>query len=196
MRRTLPGQFPGVGFMQDTWATSVAGNTSGWTQGATLMAVNTTSSSGIPKGHILSISIYARLFMLQTSTRLYGKLGKIIAGVTLDGPAQSGWGGGYQDFRQPMQLLPADATLLASLWDPALDPLPPGGNGQDVFPYLSLSAIVSPPVPLDIRDQESMGIGIWMTPSLLGPQTLTLSNLATGLYMYGAKYVINYDDGL
>jgi hypothetical protein len=77
-----------------------------------------------------------------------------------------------------------------------LDPLPPGGNGQDVFPYLSLSAIVSPPVPLDIRDQESMGIGIWMTPSLLGPQTLTLSNLATGLYMYGAKYVINYDDGL
>jgi hypothetical protein len=62
-----------------------------------------------------------------------------------------------------------DSAFSLDLFDPAVDPLPPGGSGQTADttnPYLSLSKNVNFPVPLVLIGETEVVVSLWLMPCL------------------------------
>lgn len=176
------------------------GATPGWSTGATLVDQLQLSPPMIEQWTLQQVSISAQLLLAPDAGNIgpiYGKLGKILAGLAV-GTTQTNGDAFYANFDRLVQL-PADRTALTTLWDPANDPLPStqaefAGPSYTVQP-LYVSATVSPPFPLKIAQGESIGVGLWMLPSLIG---IAAPNAGADWQMIvsDAEYAVIYDDGI
>lgn len=92
---------------------------------------------------------------------------------------------------------PFDETLAADLWDFTSSQMPPSQQVADGTELLPISASIVPPFPLGMLPGNPPLIGIYMKPSLL--QWYSLPNPGMqhykGLAIFGATYIVNYDDG-
>lgn len=156
---------------------------------------------------LLAFSVSAQLVLdlsgFVSPPPAYGKFGKIMAGLVIPLPRATGAGGTNSPYDSPMTPLP-DTTLLTPLWDPAVDPLPPiddlsVGTGNTIPNNLPVSCQLVLPEPIEYGEYADPatvgGIGIWMTPSLLGPSFGSLATPAYYLTIVNAQYTIYYDDG-
>lgn len=196
MRRQLAGGFGADLFGENAIdsSPSFSAYLAAWTQGCTAVQIVSPSPSGSEKWSVLSVTIAANLqFVYVNNSPLYGKLGKVIAGLILN-PSLS-QGGAIQTV--PMIPLPTDQALLGVMWDGNIDPMPPGRlaatNGG---PALPISATVNPPLAIELPSSgEEIGVGIWITPSLYGTPAIFSSPAQAGLRVLNAQYVVDYDDG-
>lgn len=142
-----------------------------------------------------------------------GKLGAIYGGIVLDeyttilgSPlTSSGFSFGF------IQQFPKDKTLVQSMWDPLTDDLPyiqsvsgsiSSGIDQTLAHYLAISATISPPNPVEIKQGILPTMGIWMFPSLhtVSPAGGNGIGVTTPpfpeMILVQSSYAVIYDDGL
>jgi hypothetical protein len=119
----------------------------------------------------------------------YGKLGTILAGLVTDA------GNFPQQVLSSYPGIPTDASLVAPLFDPVINNMPPSisvAPPPDSVQLLPVSLALSPPVPVELTPQYSPLLGIWMNPSLYGA---SVSTGFQGLYIGSPKWSILYEDG-
>lgn len=209
MRQPLTNQFsssPGANFlnMQDLVAVgSGAGANCALSAGSTLIdAVNFTLGPGLGQTFtITSVSIEAYVELLVNANLSFppagpfGQLGAILGALVVQDASQTPGNFGTA----AVLPLPPDMSLSVPLFDPAVNPLPPIRAGASFAPFgpgtmLALSGSILPPNPIELppNTTPSVGVGIWMLPSLLG--ILGLGQI--GMRIWGASYCVTYDDGL
>lgn len=175
----------------------IASSAGGWTLGATQLDnvdLSRTMGRGVDQQfEITAVSFTAQLTAQRVAGEpTYGKLGRVIAGFTVDGAAtgllQSTT---YQS--SAMLPLPREQTFTTTLWDPTVDALPPiyVGNPSNP-PMLSVAASLTLPEPIAVGG--NLLAGLWIAPSLqpsggvgtLGP----VPSLA--LQVFNAQYAFTY----
>lgn len=183
----------------------------GWSGGATLIDQLLFQPPQFSSWHILSYSINAGLSFesyfndLDTEFPIYGKLGKIFAALQLDtGPTTGGSLPGTMTYAIgapyicPALPLPNDMTLGVTLFDPGSDPAPPTNywNATTTVPnLLPLTASLQLAQPMQVTGSASIGIGLWICPSLLSGSG-TNGGAAGGLCLRNGTYTVYYDDGV
>jgi len=213
MRRTLTTPFfPDQGYsMFDFWAFSSGGpvNTVTYTAGRTATRPAVLGGPTVEQ-HWLLISVAVQAYLrwvtdVSNNVAVYGKLGAIVTGLSMDQPALATQAG--DQYLTTIQELPTDTSLLTTLWDPGQHSMPPSIASQPgpsvAWPgppsALAVSAEISPPNPIDLFPGVQPVVGIWMLPSLLG--VLSILGGARGIHkrigldIVGAKFTLNYDDG-
>lgn len=180
----------------DQWIAPNTQFTSLWSPGATIIDTIQPTVSPNQRWKVLSLSVVGKLNLINNSPGTYGKLGKVLIGLSLDELPETIAGGGAPYATSMRPLLP-DSTLMIPLWDPAADPLPPSSGdfsigGPPPTTYLSKEAALLPPVPIDLIPGQSIAIGIWITPSLLASNSF---GGRTNLAVWDAIWTVNYDDG-
>lgn len=212
MKQTISGTFPqsgtpgpGAGYVCQDWAPKPkpANGTPQWTAGAAASQQLTALSGGVPattvKAMLLSWSVSAYLGFTTTGPgdAVFGKLGKIVAGLSPIGLSTV-----KGTFNQPWSValpsVPADATLTATLWDPSVDMMPPqianvGFTSPAGLLPVSVAMNLANPLPIDASSLPT--IATWMWPSLLG-QSAGASTDLYGLSLLFGSFTVNYDDGL
>lgn len=158
---------------------------SGYTEGCSLLDRPTFQIPGISSLKIVAVSFRCQIARNPgLGFPSFGRMGTLYGGITLTG-VLSPVGAFSTPFDRPGQPLPTDANLLTKIWDGSIDTCPPsilpGNNG----PFLTVSAVLSPPIPIEIDDLTSLLVGIWLTPSL---------TQNTDLYVTNSIYTIVYDD--
>lgn len=170
---------------------------SSWTAGAGIVDTVQVRTPTTSPWDLLAFTVQAALVLADTNFTFipyFGKLGRVIAGVTNGLPTNSGTTGFYQLSLPP---LPQDASLQASLWDPAVDPLPPIVRNAVPAqpPVLEVTAAQNLQQPLAVPAGGQINLGIWVLPSLLN--TNTIGNNGTpclSMTVCNAEYVVIYDD--
>jgi len=164
---------------------------SGWTVGSSIQAQVNLLGPLSTSAEIIAYSINAQMALVQMGNSgdpMFGKFGKLLAAVQF-GVAQ-------QDGFFSSTALPTDASLTSTVWDPAVDPLPPlrtSNTPADPALLLPVGLVYPLPQPLPIIEQ-SVAIGLWLTPSLLALQHSGLV-VQAGLAILNAQYTVVYDDG-
>lgn len=173
------------------------------TPGAYLITTMPLQPPSLTAWSITTIAVQGLLTMLEEDggapQSWCGQLGRIVAGLTEQGPTTGSgvvftvsapWNAGNQ---------PAfDPTLIGSLWDPAVDPMPPWTHYQVPTPstvmYLPVTCVITPPQPVKLTAGAQINIGVWIQPSIM----LTQSGVSgdAGLSLFNGSYTVNYDDGL
>ena len=185
--------------LQD-FTSSGGGFSSAWTPGGTIIDPVSLMGAATAQKSFISASIRGSLILAQSPPG-FGKFGRVIGGVlTGSGDPSLGGSGGVAGapWVNPILPLPGDASLVADLWNPANDPLPPVANGSFVGPLpasqtvLPINCVINPPVPVQL-DEASMAIGMWATPSLIGNNTAGTFNWH--LYIFNAIWTVVYNDG-
>lgn len=127
---------------------------------------------------------------------MYGEFGPLDAFLLIDGAVQT-FGANQNPFVNPMMPFPQDTTNRVRIWDPSNDPLPPlAGNTAlpgGITQTTDFSQELQLPVPVPIHNGEQVGLGLWMSPSLIGSSAN--SQPFVGLTVANASYSIVYDDG-
>jgi len=132
----------------------------------------------------------------------YGKFGAILCGLNMDEtiPVQND-----DQYLVSAYQIPADTTLVATMWEPGSGDMPPmvisqaGPSVPAATPSsaLAVETSIMPTNPIDLLPGVNPVVGIWMLPSLLGA---TASGGASpngmGLDLGMARFTINYDDGM
>jgi hypothetical protein len=177
---------------------NVGPNGNGYTPGATIIDLVRLGPGISSKWTLLSISVqgYLQVFETATAQPLYGRLGRIIAGLTLDSPPNQTQGSGPQPWTVPMLPITPDTTLTTDLWNPASDPMPPTQVASiDDTPSknLPVQANIVLPVPYQVIPGVTPTVGIWMTPSILATSSGT--GVQFGLLLTRATWTADYDDG-
>lgn len=134
----------------------------------------------------------------------YGKLGKLVAGLpSLDIPVTALPPVAVLANQIPLLQQPNDSSLLSTLWDPAVNEMPPtipnptdANNRFQIGQLLAVNTQISPPQPLDMLPGVTPALAVWLQPSLFGwrQSQLTSAN-AFGLALFYTTYTVNYDDG-
>jgi hypothetical protein len=186
----------------DDLATSGATGGAAWTSqrtpGATIIDTNSViTPTQQQRWTLTNVSFTGYLGFLNGFSPAYGKLGKIVAGLLLENAQR------YQNptpWITPMLPLPPDSSLTADLWNPENDPMPPvmgepiPSQQPPLSSLLSVTTVIAPPFPIPFTPGGNLGVGMWMLPSLIGFSVA--ASYVAGLIMFGANYVINYDDGM
>lgn len=165
-----------------------------WTLGATQIDQ---IQLQVPAGHIWELLGYSITTFLQLevlAARAFGKFGKIWGGLVPNGQPTGFPSNPYIGY-PPVPPLPQDASLLVPLWDPDVDPLPPV-SASAVTPtgnLLPITKNVQLPQPLETRLGDQIGIGIWMSPSLMGNFSGGVNSFS--LVVCSSSYTLVYDDG-
>lgn len=165
----------------------------GWTAGTTMIDGLSLTPPANQAWTLQQLSVSAVLLMeiFTGGGPIYGKFGKILAGLaTMVSPTSANPAIANLTCNSGVQL-PADRTAIGTLWDPATDPLPPNVLASPVT--LPLSLTITPPQPIPINQGETIGIGLWMLPSLLG-QIAPVNGWE--LILASATWAIIYDDGV
>lgn len=172
----------------------------GWTTGAVLIdSVDLPSSSPTTPLRVLSVSITADIILfMQSLVPIYGKLGIIRAGMAaVTGGAQQTGTAIVPYDTQPLQI-PPDESLIAPLWDPAVDALPPSSSGLTgglLTPpaLMPVTVEITPPIPQEIAGGAGgLLVGIWMSPSLVTPQP-GIPQSAAALAVINGTYSLDYE---
>lgn len=190
------------------FTSTVAG---GWTEGASI--VDSILGAAQPQGtrtwEIIGYSVTAKLVLFPTgaaganATPFYGKLGKILTGVSQ--VAQQTVGnvnlvGLTLPFTIPGQPLPTDSASFPALWDPANDQLPPLLTSPPSANPNCLEVAASQvfTVPILLAGGQQVTIGMWMLPSLISPGIIGAGSPQPSLVpmVFEAAYQLIYDDGL
>jgi hypothetical protein len=172
----------------------------GWTTGGTLIDGINLQPLPSERWTILAYSVRGQLTMTYfplgfvTNYVPFGKFGKIKTSLVMDTDFTGPTGSVNNPQVVPALPLPQDSSLVADLWDPALNELPPAQNSAvqgTVGEPLSVSVLL--PTPRPIQQGSRFGIGLWMLPSLL----TSIPNNANFpcLMFWGAGYSIIYEDG-
>lgn len=157
---------------------------------------------------LLSVSFlgYLVLWAMDDVTneqiQIFGRFGSIQAGLFLDEPqpipAQ------YLNQYGPLENVPRDSTLTATIWDPPTSSMPPltideanGFPGTDLplNNMLPIGGAVSPPVPIDLYSATSLYAAMWMNQSVLGGYN-PANPFYIALCVTWPTALVNYDDGL
>lgn len=126
----------------------------------------------------------------------FGRLGSIIAGVArglqTNTPAPNGIAPPGPWSNKGIQL-PPDQSALTTIWDGNTDPaFHLSTSGTPPAKPEPIVATFSPPVPIEVESGETLGIGLWLKPSLIGIP----GGAGTGLIqIFNAAYTITLDDG-
>lgn len=142
---------------------------------------------------IQSVSVQAQLAYL-TADQTFGKFGKLIMGLVPSGAEsiQSS----FTLANPPVFLpLPKDSSMTAVMWDPAVDQMPPVGDFSNIPQPTNLLPVfgqVAVPIIRPLESGDNMGIGMWLTPSLIGSRLASIGS--AGLQVYNAQYTVVYDD--
>lgn len=171
------------------------------TPGATVINSVTPTQQINQQWSLQSIGIQAFLALVMgINHNLVGKLGKIVAGLLLPTNPQPTTSG-LQNFSSILLPLP-DPTLTVTLWDPETDQMPPvypHGVGLDptlktsLSGFLSIGQVLQLQQPVDLEPGETVGIGIWMLPSLLARPTEDVASFYQ-LGIYQAKSLLVYNE--
>lgn len=195
MIRRTNGSFPSTGTSDTIYAKQATTSQAQWTQGSTFvhrLDSNNIQPSTNDRARLLGFAITGSLSItrLDFATPPFGKFGKILAGVITDEPIIN------TPQVAPALALPPDLTAIFTIWDPANDPLPPTNQQALVDPTgLQLQLSQTPPQPIPLpRGGTSLGVGIWMLPSLLAASSVALVPEAS-LQLVRANWTITYDDG-
>ena len=206
MKQTISGAFPkdANGFIAQDWARAPGAldtpvRTFGAAAAQQLSPLAAVVPTTTPKATLLSWSVSAYLGFTTTpnADAVFGKLGKIVAGLS---PTAVGLvrGANNQPWSVALPAAPADATLTETLWDPASDQLPPSLNNTTPQPPNGLLPVIASqnlPNPWPLDPGALPWIAIWLWPSLLGISAG--GNLDfVGLSLLYGSYTVNYDDGL
>lgn len=161
-----------------------------------------TISVQLPLGAVWTILAWQIMFQIALAVNgpCNGRLGKVIGGlqsgaVQSNGPAGSPAG---QPFTAAMLPLPNEPSLFATLWDGSQDQSPPlisaalplvlpSNNGEGV-----ISGGQNLSQPMKIVSGDSLSIGMWLTPSVVGAGSGSNYN---SLVVFSAAWTITYDDG-
>lgn len=170
--------------------------------GGTVLGVptNTTGGQINQQMSLLGVGVTAGIALNMVGA-LYGKLGKIVAGIL---PATQG---DVTTAYQPQVLLPLpNPNLTFTIWDPAVDDLPPQYGSSNFLPpnppaanqVLQVFGTLLLPSPITVDPGEPPTIGLWVLPSLLGANTIDsgFGFWAWQIAVYNAKYTLTYDDGI
>lgn len=169
-----------------------------WSTGETVIIPFPVEPALNQQWEIYSITITGGL-VFYTTQQAFGKFGRIIAGLITNRDAQTTVSSLGPSIPQvPLLAPPLDQTLLATLWDPEVNPMPPiqddGTVAITVQNSLLIGGTITPPNPLEIIAGEPLFLGIWMLPSLLGWQSGSASaNME--LEVFNLQYSISYDNG-
>ena len=226
MKRSIPGAFPtsnpananwGLSLADPTFQTGAPPGQPTRTPGATAAArVGLQGPTPSNKWSFLSFSGTAGLVFGVYYTNVggngplsaFGKLSKITCGLVTDGsltPSGTPIAADLESAAQPLQAYPSDYTLATSLWDAAIDDMPPTlilPSNQRQIPAvaqtLQINATLLTPIPIDVEPGVEPVLGIWMEPCLLGiaNNPYAPNGAWFGLALVNAKYTFNYDDGL
>jgi hypothetical protein len=169
-----------------------------WTPGGYAICSMPLQPPALKKWNINSVSVAGNLSLFSVNgLPIYGKLGKVTGGMTTaqsitTGSGVPGWqpGSPWNQGNSP----PLDSTLVATMWDPSSDPLPPLNmvTAQAPAIFNRIACTVQPPQPVSISSGGQVNIGIWIGPSLLGPGNGSV--YTAGLAISGAVYTVVYDD--
>lgn len=164
-------------------------------RGRTIIGVSRVTPTIIgQKWTVQSIAIQAYLVLIyNTGSGAFGLLGKVLGGLLTE-PNQQATGIGIAGPFQPIH----DPTLTFPLWTPDSDPIPPtvfGLNyiGQPPSAFLPVSGILQLPLPVTIEPGESVAIGMWILPLLLG---FSVPNASLSLGILFGQWTITYDNGV
>jgi hypothetical protein len=193
MIRRVQGSFrvntPLVGTpnMTDTWPSSGPRSA-----GDTLIDLPSLQQPVNEAWKIVAASITGALSLEPVAPPIYGRFGMLNGAVVYPATATAGNGG--EASARGFQPYPYDTTMMFSLWDPSVDELPPFTFASAVAaggPILPFQGSLQLPTPLDLPGGgPEFGIGMWLTPSLLGP------SYTNGiLQVFQARYTIYIDDG-
>lgn len=186
--------------------------------GATCITVpNLNGPVANQKWTIQSVSVRSQLTMVDLSSEIsvgvsnsaiFGKLGKIIAGLIVDNAGVAVvQQGGFVQTSNGLINFPPDLTLTTTLFDPDVNELPPDDAGvgfSQNMPFLTVSCVLIPATPIELTaGMLAPSIGIWILPSLIGnagPVTLIghspPGSWQRGIAVCNSQYAVNYDDGL
>lgn len=158
----------------------------GYTTGATIVDI---VNVNVPLGESWQIVSWTIAFtgaLFNGASGLWAKFGRVIGGLIYPGASQTLFPAGVP-YVQPAQALPQNLATLALLWDGSTDPPFPAlaTNQPQAFVVGSLQL----PVPVSLKSSETVGIGMWLTPSLIPSGGLPLIELLA------AQYTIVFDDG-
>lgn len=177
-------QPPGGLFLQDTISSNQR------TLGATIIDV---ASVTVPIGQIWTIVSWTIFFqgaIDYVSHPIWAAFGKIIGGLIVDGATPTlGDPGNNQPWDTGLQPFPPDVSMLQTLWDGNTDPPFPPLTFPNPQPVSVVSGSMQLPVPVVIHSSVTLGIGIWLTPSLEGGSEGAIISLLNG------QYTIVLDDG-
>lgn len=194
--RTLPGTFrtlttSGVAInLRDVVSWGASTFQSIRSGGSTLIDTLPLTPTQQQKWTLIAVSIQAGV-VFQSADSSFGKLGKLVAGLV---PSGADTPGNFSGLSAPLLPLPDDSSLIATLWDPAADPMPPVQPLNANPPaQLNVQTQISPPVPRPLVSGDNMGIGLWLLRSIIGGNNSSAG--VTGLAVVGAKYTVIYDDG-
>lgn len=143
-----------------------------------------------PTFSVLSFTVSGLLSMLMAGGAgfNYGKLPKVIAGISTDAQPTQGNQVPYVFQALP---LPSDLSLVGELWNPASDPLPGAGAG----PPLPVSVSVTLATPLPVAAAPNLAIGLWLQPALVSRPSGSV-NPAFQFILTAGTWSIVYDDGV
>lgn len=139
---------------------------------------------------LLSFSVTGRIAVVaQPGMTSYGKLGRIVTGLTQEGSETTDSGG-----VQPILPLPEDSALIADLWNPANDNLPVLISAASDRAGTLVNVTHTLPSPIPIFQGTTLLIGLWMLPSL--SKCDSVADATTWpLWVLAANYSLIYDDG-
>lgn len=172
------------------------GSGSVWSPGATQIDAVALTPTLTQDWTLLSVSVTA--FLTSEFFMNFGLLGRLIMALLPNSqPTSKAQSGGFPalPWVAPMLPLPADMSLAATLWDGNNDSAPPQYSSPGAG--LPVSGTVSAPVPIPIRAGQTLGVGLWLTPMLMGSNDETSIDypLTPQVLVVNATYNVNYDDG-
>lgn len=172
----------------------------GWSLGATLLDPIQLDIPAQKSFSILGFSVMGQLSLLRSGNPSYGKLGKLLTAVVTDSSAHDTGNSALSNSNVavPVLPLPRDASVITSLWDPAVDPLPPliAASVPAIPASVPVSATLNLPQPLELEVGNQLLIGLWLMPSL-GPNQAggpSIGQPNTTIVLSQAVATIIYDD--
>lgn len=181
-----------INLLDNVYVTPPPGGFAAYTTGRTILDP-ARPSGGSPTNDrmmIVGFTVSAKALLPQQSNdSAYGRFGKVLAGITTDSTqtADANLAG--------INALPADLSLVAELWNPDSDPLPPVQVGNSTN-NLQLSATTTLPQPVRIpRGGTGILVGMWAWPSILASVSSGGLTPVLPLAITNATWELSYDDG-
>lgn len=197
--RTTPGNAINVQDSQLAPGSAFSPGVSQHTAGATILEeVNlTTASPTADTLKLIGLTINAQIGLIYQAgaPSYFGKLGRVVGGLTLTG--QRTVGPGIATWVIPQQPLPSDLSLVGDIWNHDNDPTPPVITAPAAPPAgpqnLQIGLSLTLPQPVILPRGNDLCIGIWQMPSFVAAMNPGVP--AVYPIVLAAVWSLVYDDG-